>query len=469
MGEKGRHGTELVGGSGGSDRGFSGVGWKQSDMPKATLLLGDASHAVAELPLVTNCILFRNNLTLAASPYRVNSSVRLEVFRLFLEAVEGKEIQITKQNVADLSQLCTEFGFESLSRKISAFLNSPDCASADAEARARISGLEKRVLQQDGRIASLEAELGRVHALAAIVSQMQMGFARFTAEVQTALAQLRAAPPVQQQPPPAPPPLDSRIVASLPSLLDEFRGKRFVLLCRGSRDGFGVQDFHGRCDGRANTLTLILDTDGNVFGGFTPLQWESPGDYSSDKCDDSLKSFLFTLKNPHNIPARKFALRAEWKQCAIHCQSSRGPVFGDILVYDNCNAHTDSFTWLGVGYTNDTGPDGETVFTGSADLQVREIEVFEIPDETTLPNVLLGLPRFCADRAYKRRRAITQAGPHFCHRTREDTTDPDFVCKTINKAGWCSDQLLPVLKCAFEPLRRPNFCIRESSNATALK
>jgi hypothetical protein len=116
---------------------------------------------------------------------------------------------------------------------------------------------------------------------------------------------------VEEGPPPAPrlpPPFDSLIVSSLPPLLAEFRGKRFALLWRGSRDGFHARDFHGRCGGRANTLTLILDTDGNVFGGFTPLEWDSES-YLNYKCDDSLKSFLFTLKNPHNMPARKFALK----------------------------------------------------------------------------------------------------------------------------------------------------------------
>jgi hypothetical protein len=129
-----------------------------------------------------------------------------------------------------------------------------------------------------------------------------------------------AAGPLLQVPegseaPPAPE-LDSLIVSSFPPLFDEFRGKRFVLLWRGSSDGFGAEDFHGRCDGHANTLTLVLDTDGNVFGGYMPLQWESALSMKY-KCDDSLKSFLFTLKNPHNIPARKFALKDEEKQRAI--------------------------------------------------------------------------------------------------------------------------------------------------------
>jgi hypothetical protein len=37
---------------------------------------------------------------------------------------------------------------------------------------------------------------------------------------------------------------------------------------------------------------------------------------SGDNCfkaDDSLKSFVFTLENPHNIPVRRFRFKAEEK------------------------------------------------------------------------------------------------------------------------------------------------------------
>jgi hypothetical protein len=131
---------------------------------------------------------------------------------------------------------------------------------------------------------------------------------------------------------------------------------------------------------------LIWDTGGNVFGGFTPLQLESRAWNGKDncwKCDDSLKSFLFTLKNPHNIPARKFALMAEKTQKAISCLSLRGPAFGHnngLWIYDNCNANTDSYTVLLDAHTNDAGLDHFAVFTVSFYLQVREIEVFEITD-----------------------------------------------------------------------------------------
>jgi hypothetical protein len=201
-------------------------------------------------------------------------------------------------------------------------------------------------------------------------------------------------------PPPPPPPSgwNSAIVPDFPTLFEDFKKKRFTLLWRGSRNGFGARDFHRRCDGHPNTLTVILDTNGNIFGGFTPVEWESRvwnGKHGKDdnlfKADPSLKSFLFTLNNPHKFPARRFALKAETKEnamnrdsdwgptTAIKCVSNYGPHFTDFWISDNCNADTGSSTLcFGVTYTNDTGLDGKTFLTGSMFLEVKEIEVFEI-------------------------------------------------------------------------------------------
>jgi hypothetical protein len=94
------------------------------------------------------------------------------------------------------------------------------------------------------------------------------------------------------------------------------------------------------------------------------------------KGDDSRKTFLFTLKNPHKIPAKRFELKDEEKTQAIVCDSRRGPWFrNSICVYDDCKANTESYTSLGRVYTNDTGL---VVFTGSYNFKVKEIEVFEI-------------------------------------------------------------------------------------------
>jgi hypothetical protein len=159
-------------------------------------------------------------------------------------------------------------------------------------------------------------------------------------------------------------------------------GKRFESLWRGGRDGFGAKEFHRRCDGHANTLTVILDTEGNIFGGFTPVEWKSLSD-NCYKADDSEKSFLFTLKNPHNFPAKRFGLNVKPKHCTIWCDSQCGPCFGaggnfffvrDIHVSDNCNTQTksstDYFRWT---YINDIGRESQTFFMGSESFQ--EIEV----------------------------------------------------------------------------------------------
>jgi hypothetical protein len=155
---------------------------------------------------------------------------------------------------------------------------------------------------------------------------------------------------------------DSAIVPDFPNLFENFKQKRFTLLWRGGRDGFRALDFHIRCDGHPNALTVIVDMDGNIFGGFTPVEWDSR---SGSKVDLSLKSFLFTLKNPHNVPGRRFMLKAEKKEKAIYCSSTYGPSFQDICVSDNGNATTNCYIGaFGAHYTNDIGLAGETFFRG---------------------------------------------------------------------------------------------------------
>jgi hypothetical protein len=152
-------------------------------------------------------------------------------------------------------------------------------------------------------------------------------------------------------------------------------------LWRGSRDGFGARDFHSRCDGHANTLTFIQDVFGNLFGAFTPVEWESrPSEGRGDNCykdDNSLKSFLFTLKNPRGKPSMKFPLREHGRR-AIICNLALGPSFGGIIISDKCNANANNRAGIGTNYINESGIDDAEVFTDSSRFTVQEIEVFEI-------------------------------------------------------------------------------------------
>jgi hypothetical protein len=150
------------------------------------------------------------------------------------------------------------------------------------------------------------------------------------------------------------------------------------LLYRGSRDGFGASNFHNKCDGESNTITIVLTTKDFIFGGFSSLAWDSSSQY---KVDNSRKSFVFSIHNPHNIKDRKFSLTNP--TYTIYCQSNYGPTFGgghDIYVADNCNNNTNSCTYLGNSYTNDTGIASDQFFTGERYFTVKEIEVFQVSD-----------------------------------------------------------------------------------------
>jgi hypothetical protein len=104
------------------------------------------------------------------------------------------------------------------------------------------------------------------------------------------------------------------------------------------------------------------------LGGFPPAAWESRVSYRYNKADDSLKSFLFTLKNPHNVAARRFALMADMNHRAIDCSCGCGPWFGvDISVSDHCNTNTGSM--LSLASLTQITPDG----TGTSFLRVRGV------------------------------------------------------------------------------------------------
>jgi hypothetical protein len=147
------------------------------------------------------------------------------------------------------------------------------------------------------------------------------------------------------------------------------------MLYRGTTHGFSSSTFHTKCDGQSNTITLILTTKGFIFGGFTPVSWDSSSGY---KPDNSQKSFVFTIKNPRNIEPRKFALSN--RSNAIYCGSNYGPTFGDHSLYvaNDSNSNNNSDTNLTNAYVNDTGIHGQQIFTGDLTFTVQEIEVFSI-------------------------------------------------------------------------------------------
>jgi hypothetical protein len=255
----------------------------------------------------------------------------LPQLRAVLEAVQSqlsREIEAMRQEAsADVAALRSEVGQLSKAADEAEGLAHEAQKQLAAEMEQLKDSSEEvkaKKTEQERAIAGLKANQSRIAQIPVEMLRMQADLARVTSEVQTALLHLRtsskaaqrqlsreieamreeanayvaalrselgyfktaeasqphsfqapraAVPPQRTSPqaPPAAPKLDS-CVSSRPPLFDEFREKRFVLLSPGSHDGFGAEDFHRRCDGRANTLTLILDAGGNILGGFTPLE-----------------------------------------------------------------------------------------------------------------------------------------------------------------------------------------------------
>jgi len=239
--------------------------------------------------------------------------------------------------------------------------------------------------------------------------------------------------------------MDSVILSAAQKLffleLTGFNNKSFSLLWRGSRDGFDKEDFHRLCDGKVNTVTVIKNTNGFIFGGFTSIPWSSSGasiadsssvdddyqvdstsddddsqaDSSSDDDDSQADSssdddqsdstsddddnqadsspndifktvrtaFLFSLTNPSNTPLK---LKVKLSKYAVAVQSDGGPTFGtfghDLRVSSLSNTNRDSHMNL-FSYEfpkGKSGTEGGRFIVGGPDhfFQTDEIEVFQV-------------------------------------------------------------------------------------------
>jgi hypothetical protein len=155
----------------------------------------------------------------------------------------------------------------------------------------------------------------------------------------------------------------------------------WTLLYRASEHGFDASDFHAKCDGKPNTLTLIQTQGGSphVFGGFTRVAWSSDGEWKSDS-----KAFVFSLINTKNKPVKiRAETNAKTHNDAIYCSADYGPTFGrghDIYVASKSNRNANSYSYLSYTYRHEKYAQGSkearTLLAGSLNFKINEIEVY---------------------------------------------------------------------------------------------
>lgn len=155
---------------------------------------------------------------------------------------------------------------------------------------------------------------------------------------------------------------------------------RWSLLYRGSSHGFVASAFHSRCDGKANTVTLVESVNSDVFGGYTEAVWGTGSVFRPDP-----NAFIFSLKNKLNRPA-KFPIKSGAQSQAIYASGSYGPSFGnfDFRIDTFANVNANCLSNLGMTYnttgffaqTDASGP--ESFLAGSTNFQINDVVVFQI-------------------------------------------------------------------------------------------
>jgi hypothetical protein len=132
-----------------------------SKMALAYLVLDEQTFTIPLLLIRQTCGKFAQNKELR---YSVQEAVSPDVFQLFIDAINSKEIRITNDNVSELKLLCAEFEFVSLSSTVSTFENSPDhqicvCQSQLSNLETKFNGLLSELSSFQNGLTSIKEEL----------------------------------------------------------------------------------------------------------------------------------------------------------------------------------------------------------------------------------------------------------------------------------------------------------------------
>ena len=92
--------------------------------------------------------------------------------------------------------------------------------------------------------------------------------------------------------------------------------KETKLLYRKTKDGSSYEKFHKLCDKQGATIVLIKSTEDLIFGGYTPLNWDSNSAVKNEE-----ETFLFSLTNNKKYEKVKKSYNS------IVCRKDIGPFF----------------------------------------------------------------------------------------------------------------------------------------------
>ncbi|RGB40657.1 hypothetical protein C1646_687352 [Rhizophagus diaphanus] len=146
---------------------------------------------------------------------------------------------------------------------------------------------------------------------------------------------------------------------------------KFILLLRGSRDGFSPKKFHELCDDKPNTVTFIkVKRTDEILGGYNPSIWNNCSGWGQ-----SYYSFIFSYKNKDVINDLILS-RIKNIDKALFNYHYHGPSFGgyDLRI---------SFMGLGTEYPFDSNECKQTNYEKRIrdtedNFYIEDYEIFQI-------------------------------------------------------------------------------------------
>jgi hypothetical protein len=163
---------------------------------------------------------------------------------------------------------------------------------------------------------------------------------------------------------------NSRIIKKVSemALLRKWLGKpaNFKLIYSGHKDGYTPKAFHEKCDGKSNTLTVMLSNLNKIFGAFMDSAWHSTGEYLI-----SDKAWLYSLSCQ-----KKYEIKPGCSQNAGAGVAQYGPAFGSAS--QDCYVYGDFRTQIGHCNPTSYNWSGGDQLAGAHEFTLKEIEVYQV-------------------------------------------------------------------------------------------
>ena len=166
----------------------------------------------------------------------------------------------------------------------------------------------------------------------------------------------------------------------------------FTLIYQASKDGFGLKDFHSKCDNIPNTLMIIQTTDSFILGGFSKSSWSlNNKTTNTDTYNYDSNAFIFSLTNAltdqkdfkMNVNKPDFAIYSGSDHVVNIMSTMIGFGQSDLLLNDYSNVNI-NYAWYNEYLSFDL-PDllagNSSLLVGGDSFFTSQIEVFVVDGE----------------------------------------------------------------------------------------